>query len=96
MDLKFTWTITAGDITTLIGALCVAGAFLFRGGATLTKLQNAVARALEEIGELKTDVKQMGRVLTELAVQKEQITMLTKWYDEIRNRVGWAHQPPKI
>lgn len=89
-DLKFNWTFTVGDIITLCSALIIAGSFLFRSGVTLTRLQNAVTSALAEISELKGDVKQMGQVLTELAVQKEQINMLMKWYDELRRGRGWV------
>lgn len=88
--IKFNWTLTVGDLITLSSALIIAGSFLFRSGVTLTRLQNAVTSALAEISELKGDIKQMGQILTELAVQKEQINMIMKWYDELRRGRGWV------
>lgn len=88
MNVSFDWGIKFGDLLTVGSALLVAAAFLFRKGGDYEKLRMAVTTALDQISELKTDIKQMGKVLTELAVQKEQITMLTKWYDELRRGVG--------
>ena len=88
MGVDFHWSITFGDALVVLGGITVAGSFLFRSGSSVERLHMAVTTALDQIGELKQEIKQMGKVLTELAVQKEQITMLTKWYDELRRGVG--------
>lgn len=88
MDLKFNWTVNFGDILVVIGLLITAGSYLFRSGGGQQKLQAAVELALNEISELKKEVSQINKILTQLAVQDERLTMLTKWYDELRRGVG--------
>jgi hypothetical protein len=90
VEIKFNWNIGIGDILTLCSALIVAGSLMFRGGQTLTKLQIAMENALAEIAELKKEVAQMGKVLTQLAVQEERLSMLTRWYDELRRGQGFV------
>ena len=97
MGLNFNWTFGLGDIFTLLSGLSIAGAFLYRRGSGDSKLENAVTQAVAEITELKQDVKKMGEVLVQLAVQKtelnamkDQISMVLKWYDELRRGTGWV------
>lgn len=95
MNVNFTWDLRIGDVVIFVGALATAGSFLFRSGGSLVKLQEALTHALEQIAELKEDVAKMGVVLIELAVQKEQIGMLMKWYDELRRGTGYIPRAPR-
>lgn len=103
MGIDFHWTVGLSDIFTFISALVIAGAFLYRRGSGESKVEIAVTQAIAEIAELKQDVKRMGDVLVQLAVQKtelnamkEQIVMMTKWYDELRRGTGWVQGPTGI
>lgn len=84
----FEWTFRAGDILTFIGGLSVAAAFLYRRGRddaiTAVTLQALTA----ELTELKTEFKEFGATLTQVAGQEIKIGLLMKWYDELRNGKG--------
>jgi hypothetical protein len=84
----FEWTFRAGDILTFIGGLGVAAAFLYRRGGDDASLKAAMARCLEEISEMKSELAEFGKAMTKLAVQETKIDLLMKWYDELRRGKG--------
>ena len=88
MNVNFDWTIHFGDVMVVLAALSTAAAYLFRGGGKFKQLQLAIDSALAEISDLKSEISQINKILTQLAVQEERLTMLTKWYDELRRGVG--------
>lgn len=54
----------------------------------------------QEIADLKDEMKQMNVLITQVAVQKaemasmqEQISLLTRWYDELRHGRGFVRSP---
>lgn len=97
MGVNFNWEFGIGNVFTLISALVIAGAFLFRKGGDLQKLNMAVTAALNQIAELKTEVSKIGLILTQVAVQNERmdnlgqrLNMMDKRYDELRRGDGWV------
>ena len=88
MNLVFEWTFRAGDMMTLIGGICVAGALLFKSGGNLAKLETAMEQSLEEITQIKGELSEFGKAMTRMAVQETKIDLLMKWYDELRNGKG--------
>jgi hypothetical protein len=52
-----------------------------------------------EIGEIKVEMKRLSEVITLVAVQKvelaglrEQMSLLMKWYDDLRRGNGFIHK----
>lgn len=88
--LAFEWTFRAGDILTFVGGVCVAAAFLYRRGGAETAMQMTLKSVTDELAEMKKEFKTFGATLTEVALQKMQIAMLMKWYDELRHGDGWV------
>lgn len=86
----FEWTIRFGDILTMGGAILVAFSVVFRRGKEETKAEEALTRALTELGELKTDVKALNDKMSELKALQIQVTLLMKWYDELRRGIGFV------
>lgn len=84
----FEWTFRAGDVLTFIGGISVAAAFLYRKGGDETAIKMTLRSVTDELAEMKLEFKAFGATLTEVALQKMQIAMLMKWYDELRRGVG--------
>ena len=86
--LAFEWTFRAGDVLTFVGGVGVAAAFLYRRGGDDASLKAAMARCLDEISAMKTELAEFGKAMTKLAVQETKIDLLMKWYDELRRGKG--------
>lgn len=84
----FEWTFKFGDILTLVGALFVGAAFLYRRGGVDVKTSMILSALTDDMSEMKQDMKIFATSITELAAQKIQINLLMKWYDELRRGVG--------
>lgn len=80
----FDWTIKFGDVLTLGGAAFVGGSFLYRRGGREATLE-ALAK---DFGEMREEMKTFGKTITEVAIQRSEINMLLKWYDELRRGIG--------
>lgn len=53
--------------------------------------QEKTAQALKsEIDGLKEEVKQVGKILTQLALQEQRLNMLDKRYEELRHGEGFV------
>jgi len=98
--LDLTRGITPGELFAGFSGLCAAAAFLFRKGGDYTRLEMAVKNALTEISELKSEVSQVGQVLTKLAVQSERLdhitqrqNMIDRRMDDLRRGDGYIHGP---
>lgn len=86
--LNFEWSIRAGDILTMSGALAVAAAFLYRRGGEDAGMRITLKALTEELSEMKTEFKSFGETLKKVAIQEMQIGLLMKWYDELRRGIG--------
>ena len=75
--LAFEWTFRAGDVLTFVGGVGVDAS-----------LKAAMARCLDEISAMKTELAEFGKAMTKLAVQETKIDLLMKWYDELRRGKG--------
>lgn len=84
----FEWTIRAGDLLTVLGALSVAAAFLYRRGGDDVTVRMTLRAMREELTEMKTEFKAFGVTLAKVATQEMQIGLLMKWYDELRRGIG--------
>ncbi len=88
--ISFEWTIKLGDVLTLAGACAVAAAFLYRRGGQEAGVQITLEALTKQLTEMKTEFKAFAETLKEVAVQKEQIRLLMKWYDELRHGDGFV------
>jgi len=80
----FDWTIRFGDVLTVCGAMFVGTSFIYRRGgrdATLDQLS-------KDFSEMKDEFKSFGVTLAKVAIQEMQISLLMKWYDELRRGIG--------
>ena len=83
------------EIVSIIGG---GGLVVYRLGRTSAKIEAAMTLQAAEISELKEDVKVVGRLLTDVAVQKERLDsharrldLLDRRYDELRHGEGFVY-----
>lgn len=88
--VEWDWTIRAGDVLTMCGALVVAGGILYRRGRDENKLENAVTTAIAEIGELKKEFKKFGEILINQADQNRRIIHLEEDVRDLRHGRGFV------
>jgi hypothetical protein len=86
----FEWTVRAGDVLTLLGAVVVAGGFLYRRGAKEIAIEITLRALTEQLAEMKTEFKTFGETLKKVGIQEVQISLLMKWYDELRRGEGYV------
>ena len=97
--INWDWTIRAGDVLTMGGALIVAAGVIYRRGRAESKIESAVTASVEtisalreEIKGLKDEMKQLAVIMSKMAVQETKIDLLMKWYDELRRGVGLVRE----
>lgn len=86
--MDFDWTIRAGDVLTMGGALVVAVGVVYRRGGAEAGMQIVVKELAKDFSEMKEEMKSFSKAISDLAVQRAEINMLMKWYDELRRGVG--------
>ncbi len=99
------------DLSAILQALeiasiiCAAILFIFKSGRSteslgqaVTALRDVVLGQGSEIKELRSEMKQFGAILTQMAVQKERIDMLLERvqllddrYEELRHGEGFVY-----
>jgi hypothetical protein len=90
--------IAVGFVQTM--AILGGGAiFMLKAGKSAGRVETLLAHHTESIAELAADLKEIRPLLSTIAVQKNQIDNLTKWYDELRHGEGYVfplgfHPPP--
>jgi hypothetical protein len=47
-------------------------------------------KTLEDLKDIKGEVKQQGETIAKIAIQEVQIRLLMKWYDELRRGIGYV------
>lgn len=85
---NFEWTIRAGDVGTMITFLGASASFLYRRGGSDIAIKMTLKALTDQLSEMKTEFKSFGETIKEVSVQKTQIALLMKWYDELRRGVG--------
>ena len=92
-------------IVEIVGFLAAALLFIFKGGASAQRLENALTALKEhfiaqnaDIKELQQDFKQIAGVLTQLAVQDTRLNALSdglrildQRYEELRHGEGFVY-----
>lgn len=70
------------------GALVVAAGVLYRRVEADAGMQILVKELAKDFSEMKDEMKSFGKAISELAVQRAEINLLMKWYDELRRGGG--------
>lgn len=86
--VDFDWTIRAGDVLTMGGALVVAVGIIYRRGGADAGMAIVVKELAKDFSEMKDEMKTFSKAVSDLAVQRTEINMLMKWYDELRRGIG--------
>lgn len=84
MGLAFEWTVKFGDLMTFGGGLIVAAGIFYKRGGLDADVKNAISLLTKDFGEMKDQMRTFSIAIGELAVQRTEINMLMKWYDELR------------
>lgn len=90
MGLTFEWTMKFGDVLTLIGALVVAGSFLYRRGGTETGVQVTLQQLALDFANMQIEIKKISDVLINQADQNRRIIHLEEDLRELRHGRGWV------
>jgi hypothetical protein len=93
MGFSFEWTVKLGDIFWLVGALSMAGAFLYKRGGKEAGDSMTLRALSKEFREMKTEFTTFRETLQKIAVQETKIELLMKWYDELRHGQGFIQGP---
>jgi hypothetical protein len=87
IDPNLDTVLRVAEIFSIIGG---GGLVAFRLGRSTAQMHEATLRQSAEIEDLKVEIKQLGAILTKLAVQEERLNTLTRWYDELRHGSGFV------
>ncbi len=94
--LSFEWTVKLGDVLTLGGALFVAAAFLYRRGGQEVGMKISLDAFAEQMKEMQTEIKELGKVLINQADQNRRIIHLEEDLRLLRTGRGWIQGPHGI
>ena len=96
------WTISLGNIATLIGFLLGGGAFIFSMKAEMRVFGERFSVIDAQVKDIKYDISGLSKAMVQIAVQNtrlysqsQQIATLERRYDELRHGVGYiSNMPP--
>jgi len=88
----------AVGIAQIVSILGGGGLVAYRLGRTTQRMESSIdlqkqlsLQNGEEIRELKSEVKALNALMTEVALQKVAIERLEQWYDELRRGEGFVY-----
>lgn len=88
--ISFEWTIKFGDLLTVVSALVIAAAFLHKRGGQEASVQVTLTELAKDFGEMKDQMMAFSKAISDIAVQRVEINLLMKWYDELRRGEGFV------
>lgn len=89
MEISLLVYVAVGFVQTT--AILGGGAiFMLKAGKSAGRIETQLAHHTQSIAELAADLKAIQPILATIAVQKNQIDTLTKWYDELRHGEGYV------
>lgn len=88
--VDFEWTVRFGDLLTMAGAILVAFSVIYRRGREESHTDDSVNRALTELKDIKDQIEKMNEKLSKVDTINMQVTLLMKWYDELRRGIGFV------
>lgn len=98
--IDFEWTVKLGDLLTVLGAAYVGSTLLYKRGSRDAQANSMAQGIAEEVEDMKSELKELAKVITELAVQdnkitnlSSQITMVQRNVEDMRRGMGWVGSP---
>jgi hypothetical protein len=95
-DMSLDTVLRVIEIISIIGG---GGLVAFKLGRSTEKMQASIEvqtisakRQSDDIADLKHEIKQLGAILTKLALQEQRLDMLDKRYEELRHGDGWIQR----
>lgn len=85
----FEWTINIGTILTVL-------TILFTGASIYWKYEYNSLRFSSDIIELKTDLKQLNKVIMDLALQTQRLDVIEQTIYEMRHGKGFVKRIPDV
>lgn len=99
---NFEWTFRAGDLLTLISALAIAAAFLYRKGGDETTIKLTLKSLTDQLAEMKLEITKLGDILIGQARFDEKlqgidrrVTGHDREIADLRRGAGWITQERK-
>jgi hypothetical protein len=96
MGVTFEWTLKFGDVLTLLGALVVAGSFLYRRGGSETGVQVTLQQLAGDFANMQIEIKKISDVLINQADQNRRIIHLEEDVRDLRHGKGFVQGPRGI
>ena len=81
---------TAFKVIEIISILGGGGLVAFRLGKNSQVVREAMRQQATEIAALKDEIKELSKLVTEVAVQSKRLDMLEQRYDELRHGEGFV------
>lgn len=85
IEVSFDATLKIAEVITLLGG---GGVLAYRLGRASQRLEAAMEMQRTQITELQQEVKEVGKVLTVVALQDQRLDMLTSRVDRIDQRTS--------
>lgn len=83
------WTINLGHILTTVGMLAAAVSVFFSLKQEIKMIQSELSHVKEAQKSLSEAFVQLGKILTQVAVQDNRLNMVEKSVDELRHGRGF-------
>jgi hypothetical protein len=79
----FEWSVSVGSVLTVL-------AIIFSGVAFYVKQERDSVQFKEDIHDIKIDLKQLNKIIMDLALQTQRLDMLEKIVFELRHNKGFV------
>lgn len=88
----FDWTISFGNILTVVGILGTWAWMFMSMKAELRVQRHDMGNLKERLSQLNEAFTQLGKILTQVAVQDTRLSMMEKAIDEMRHGQGFIRK----
>ena len=84
---------TAFKLIEIVSILGGGGLVAFRLGKNSQVVREAMRQQATEIAALKDEIKELSKLVTEVAVQSKRLDILEQHYEELRHGEGFVFPP---
>ncbi len=81
---------TAFKLVEIVSILAGGGMVAFRLGKNSQVVREAMRQQASEIAALKDEIKELSKLVTEVAVQSKRLDILEQRYEELRHAEGFV------
>lgn len=90
------WSIDAGNVITVFVLIITASMFIGKIQTALVGLKDDVDHLEKRQDALNDAFNQLGKILTQVAVQDNRLNMMEKNIDELRHGRGYIRPPKNV